>query len=81
MSNRWNKNYLRIGVVLTLSLCISILFYQVVKGWRGIFNIFGTVFSALTPFIIGIVIAFLLSPIMMYIRKGITFIVTKIFRE
>lgn len=81
MGNRWNKNYLRLGVVLTISLCIAILFSQIIKGWRGIFGIFGAIFSALTPFVIGIVIAFLLSPIMNYIRKGLAIIVSKISKK
>lgn len=81
MGNKWNKNYLRLGVVLTVSLCIAILFSQIIKGWRGIFGIFGALFSALTPFVIGIVIAFLLSPIMNYIRKGLAIIVSKISKK
>lgn len=81
MGNKWNKNHLRLGVVLTISLCAAILFNAFIKSWRGIIGFFGTLFSALTPFIIGIVIAFLLSPIMNYIRKGLAVIVSKISKK
>ncbi len=81
MGNKWNKNYLRLGVVLTISLCTTIVFSQILKGWRSIFGVIGAIFSALTPFVIGIVIAFLLSPIMNYIRKGLAVILTKISKK
>ncbi|MBQ9610413.1 MAG: AI-2E family transporter [Lachnospiraceae bacterium] len=81
MKNKWNKNYLRIGVIFTVSLCIAIIFNQIIHGWRVIFNVIDRVFSALTPFIIGIVIAYLLSPLMNYIRQGLAFLVSKISKK
>lgn len=78
MSSRWNKNYIRIGVVLTVSVCTCILFGEVIQEWKRIFAFIGGFFSALTPFIIGIVLAFLLNPIMLYTRKGLSFVVYKI---
>ncbi|MBQ8923746.1 MAG: AI-2E family transporter [Lachnospiraceae bacterium] len=78
MRNKWNKNYLRIGVIFTVSLCIAIIFNQVIHGWRVIFNVIGRIFSALTPFIIGIIIAYILSPVMTYVRQGLAFLVSKI---
>ena len=81
MGNKWNKNHLRLGVVFTISLCIALVFSEVIKSWRDIFGFFGKIVSALTPFIIGIVIAFLLSPIMNIIRKNLARLLTKISKK
>ena len=81
MGNKWNKNHLRLGVVFTISLCIALVFSEVIKSWRDIFGFFGKIISALTPFIIGIVIAFLLSPIMNIIRKNLARLLTKISKK
>lgn len=77
MGKDWNKKYWSFGFVITISVCICIVFAQLVKGWRTIAGIFGMLMSALTPFIIGLVLAFLLNPIMVYFRKGMTGFVSK----
>ena len=63
MGDRWNKGYLKLGVVLTVSLCICTIFGEFIKNWRGIASTISVFVSALTPFIVGLVIAFLLNPI------------------
>ncbi len=73
MKDRWNKGYFKLGLVITISLCICTIFGEVIKNWRGIAGAIGTFFSALTPFIIGLVLAFLLNPIMVYLRRGFAY--------
>lgn len=68
-SGNWNKNYIRFGMTLTVSICVCIVFGEVIQGWSSILAVVGKFISALTPVIMGIVMAFLLNPIMMYIRK------------
>ena len=68
-SGNWNKNYIRFGITLTVSICVCIVFGEVIQGWSSILAVVGKFISALTPVIMGIVMAFLLNPIMMYIRK------------
>ena len=63
MDKRSNKNIVRIGVMLTISVCICLVFNEVIKEWKNIVGYFGNIISALSPFIIGIVIAFLINPI------------------
>ncbi len=70
MGDRWNKGYFKFGVVLTVSLCICIVFGEFINEWRSIAGVIGKFMSALTPFIIGVVIAFLLDPIMIVYRRG-----------
>lgn len=77
MGDKWNKNYLKFGVVLTISLCICTLFGEFIQNWRGIVKGLDTFMSALTPFIVGLIIAFLINPIMIYIRRGFAFIFGK----
>ena len=70
MRDKWNKGYLKLGIVLTVSLCICTIFGEFIKNWRGIWEVMGEFMSALTPFIVGLVLAFLLNPIMVYFRRG-----------
>lgn len=77
MGNKWNKNIVRIGVTFTVSVCICILFGELVKGWGNIWDYMGKIVSSLTPVIIGLIIAFLLNPIMIYIRRGLAFLISK----
>ena len=77
MSGKWNKNYLRIGLTITISICICIVFNQLIHGWRSILKGIGVLISAFTPIIVGIVIAFLINPLMTCIQKGLSYIFTK----
>ncbi len=77
MKDRWNKGYFKLGLVITISLCICSIFGEVIQNWRGIAGAIGTFFSALTPFIIGLVLAFLLNPIMVYLRRGFAYLFSK----
>ena len=77
MGKKWNKNIIRIGIVLTISVCICITYFEVIKQWKGILSFVGRGLSAMSPIFIGIIIAFLLNPLMLYIRKGLTFLLWK----
>ncbi len=81
MGQKWNKNIIRAGVVFTVSICICILFAYIIQGWRTIGAVIGQVFSAMTPIIIGLIIAFMLNPIMIYIRRGLAFVFKKIIKK
>lgn len=75
-SGKW-KNYIKIGVTLTVSLCICIVFAELIQGWRSILMVVGKFINALTPILIGVVMAFLLNPIMMYLRKAFVWVFEK----
>ncbi len=77
MGDKWNKGYLKFGIVLTVSLCICKIFGEFIENWRGIAGAIDTLMSALTPFIVGLVIAFLINPIMIYYRRGFAFLFGK----
>lgn len=71
MGRKFDKNLVKFGVVITISVCICIVFSELVKEWRAVFRFIGAFMSALTPFIVGLVLAFLLNPLMVYCRRGI----------
>ncbi|MGN0368828.1 MAG: AI-2E family transporter [Wujia sp.] len=78
---KWNRNIIQLGVVLALAGCACILFAEIIKQWQSFFGFFGKVISAMTPIFVGIIIAFLLNPIMIYIRRGLSWLVTKISKR
>ena len=78
MKNKWNKNIIQLGVVLSISVCACILFGEVIKQWKSIFGFVGKLISAMSPIFIGIIIAFLLNPIMIYLRRGLSWLIVKI---
>ena len=81
MGQKWDKNIVKLGVVLTISVCVCILFADIVEEKSAIFAFLSKLGSALSPFIIGLVIAFLLNPIMVYFRRGIAYLSSKVFKK
>lgn len=79
MGNKFDKRYISLGAVITISVCICITFARLLNGWSHVVHLVKKVCSAMTPFIIGIVLAFLLSPIMGYFRKIICLVAEKKF--
>lgn len=77
MSKKWNKNIIRIGIVFTVCTCICMTFNIIIGEWKSIFAGFGRLISAMTPIIIGVVIAFLLNPIMVGFQRGFAWFFSK----
>lgn len=80
MKNKIDKSMLKFGVVLTLSLCIYALFEAMLQKWSTIAGVFDKLTGALAPFVVGLVLAFLLNPIMVYIRKALATFCKKVFK-
>ena len=78
MGKKFDNRYFKIGLTITVSLMICIIFAIGASEWRGLLKGLDNIISAFTPVIIGFVLAFLLNPIMMYIRNGLTALVCKI---
>lgn len=78
MGKKWNNRYFKLGLTLTIVLMICIVFAIFASEWRSLTVVMDNVTKAFSPVIIGFVLAFLLNPIMMYIRNGMTAIVCKI---
>lgn len=59
---KWEKKYLYWGVTAFLVIIACIAFFWVIQRWSGVRAIFSSINTILSPFIIGFVIAFLLTP-------------------
>ncbi|MCR4838162.1 MAG: AI-2E family transporter [Eubacterium sp.] len=76
-TSNWSKQDIHRGIILTIALCLVVVFMSlldkipVVFGWIGVF------ISALTPLIIGCAFAFLLNPIVKYFKKQFRKIIKK----
>ncbi len=73
---KWSKQdpYLKAGVTVfvtgTALMCVYRLFHSVDNLWMSIQHTIGAFFSMMTPFIIAVVIAYLLKPVRDFITKG-----------
>ncbi len=79
MNKFFKNNYnLRRSLYTLAVIIISILFYRVTENMH-VGNIFGTVINTLSPFIIGVVVAYILNCITNYIERRIL-VKFKVFR-
>ena len=68
----FDKRYIKIGVLAVICTCICISFYFLIKnGAESLIYIKDKTVSTLLPFIDGIVIAYILNPVMMKIEERI----------
>ncbi|NMD44245.1 MAG: hypothetical protein GYA88_02330, partial [Clostridiales bacterium] len=72
--------YLEIGITVFVVIAASILFYFVFNNWKSILAEIKNLFRILSPFIWGMLIAYLLRPLLKQIEKRVTLpIAEKIF--
>ena len=65
----WSKQDIHRGIILTLSLCVVVVFMSLLGKIPAVFGWIGTLIAAMTPLIIGCAFAFLLNPIVKYLKK------------
>ena len=68
---RWDKKYLHWGVTAFCVVAASILFYMLLNHLPGIRNALRRLVSILSPFVWGLVIAYLLYPLMKIYQRGL----------
>lgn len=73
MKYRWDKKYLYWGITAFLTICASILFYYFLFHGTNIKEAFSKVTGVLMPFIDGLILAYLLTPIMNMFEKKLFF--------
>ena len=64
MKRKWSQNFLYLGITLFLVGVCSISFLWLLMTWSGFKSTIGIILAALTPFIYGIAIAYILDKIM-----------------
>lgn len=65
MKIEWNKKYTTIAVYCLIVIAIAVLFVVFVFKFDSFANVFGKVWSVMAPILVGIVIAYILNPLVM----------------
>ncbi|MGN0577845.1 MAG: AI-2E family transporter, partial [Ruminiclostridium sp.] len=78
MKFRWNKNYLGWGLTAFAVIIASLLVYAALSNFKEIAAGIGNFLSALQPILYGLVIAYLLAPIVAFFE---TRVFNKVFRK
>ena len=73
MKFRWENQHVRWGVTAFLVIAASMLFYYGVFHMKTLLTGIQTFLGILTPIVYGVVIAFLLSPILNFLEKKIIY--------
>ena len=63
MKYKWEKKYLYWGITAFLVIVSSILFFLLLNRLDVVAKVIGFVLNLLMPFIIGLIIAYLLGPL------------------
>ena len=63
MKYKWEKKYLYWGITAFLVIVSSILFFSLLNRLDVVAQVIGFVLNLLMPFIIGLIIAYLLGPL------------------
>ena len=71
MKFKWDKKYLFWGVTAFLVIVCSILFFALVNRFSDFAKIFKTIVRVLSPFIYGLLIAYLLNGPMVFFEKHV----------
>ncbi len=69
MRFKWDKKYINWGVTAFTVIAGSILFYLLLSKWSQINTLLGKLFGAMSPILIGIAVAYLLTPIMNFLER------------
>lgn len=65
------SNYFKIGLTVFLTFVCCILFFFLLWRFKGFSDLWGKVMSAAEPIIIGLILAYLLNPVMKFVERPI----------
>lgn len=65
------KKYFSIALVVFLTFCACLVVFILLFRYEGVINAFHTLTTVLQPIIIGLVLGYLLNPVMMFVEKGV----------
>lgn len=78
----WEKKHLCWGITAFLTIAASILFLMILLHWEIAGGVFGLIAKSLRPITYGLIIAYLLNPLMNVVEHSFVYPVTKrIFRK
>lgn len=67
----WEKRDICRGITAFLTVAASILFYMILKKWDAVSGVLSLIFKSLRPITYGLILAYVLNPLMNMIEKGI----------
>ncbi len=71
MKFKWDKNYFGIGLTAFIVIACSIIFYMIINHFDVVISGFNLVVNILMPMIAGLVIAYLLNPLLNFFEQTI----------
>lgn len=81
MGKKWDKQDWKKFSILTISLCVVVGFYMLLGNFPSVLKFLGIIISAFTPILMGCVIAFLLLPVMNFLKGIFSKLCIKILGE
>lgn len=69
MKIKWDKRYIAYGITAFIVIACSILFYILIEKFDVVASIFQSMINILMPIIVGLIIAYLLNPLMNFFEN------------
>lgn len=78
----WEKKQICWGVTAFLTVAASILFYMILKKWDTVGGVISLIFKSLRPITYGLILAYILNPLLNMIEKGFVYpFMKKVFKK
>ena len=78
----WEKKHLCWAIILFVTIAASVMFFMILQRWDIVKSFFSLVFVSLEPITFGLIMAYLLNPLMMIIEnKAVSPVVKHLFRK
>ena len=71
MKIEWNKKYTTIAAYCIVVIAIAVLFVVFVFKFKSFADVFSKVWSVIAPIVVGIVIAYILNPLVMLFENKV----------
>lgn len=81
MFEKIEKKYIQIGCVVLAIMLITLVILFLFINWKSVISDVAMVNRAMTPVYIGLIIAYLLNPVMIKIEKGMRLVTRKILKK
>ena len=65
----WEKKHFCWAIILFLTIAASVLFFMILQKWEIVWDVVSLIFASLEPVTFGLIIAYLLNPLMMFVES------------
>lgn len=67
----FNQHYFRMGLYIVLIVAVSAVIIRLTFDWNNMTALFSSVMKVISPFILGVFFAFVLNPLVFFIKKNL----------